>query len=67
MKLTIGQKFKLTYINDQVELIKIIDKEFGKKLSEPFYEWKDSRGVTFKNKLNHIQTEIKRGNWILIN
>lgn len=64
--MTIGDVYVLPYAGCTVELVRIIDKEGGKRLTETLYEWAENGDPkkTFKNKWEDVNLGIRFKNWI---
>lgn len=58
--------FLLNYEKSEIILVRIIEKENGKKLPEPFFEWAYvyNQNKKFKNKLEDINQGIRFKNWV---
>lgn len=67
--LKVGDKFNVTYLNQVVELISIVDRRQGKKLPERLLIWKDhnSEGTSFENKDADLLRAIVFCHWEKIN
>lgn len=60
-----GDVFKSNSCNSTFKLIRIIEKENGKKVKNPYYEWQylDTNKL-FHNRIEDIEKAIKFKNWI---
>lgn len=65
--LKLGDTFTSISCKATFSLARILDKEGGKKVSNPYYEWKysDSEKV-FHNRIEDIEKALKFKNWIKI-
>lgn len=61
----LGDTFTSTSCKATFELVRIMDKENGKKVINPYYEWQylDTKKF-FYNRIEDIEKAIKFKNWI---
>lgn len=64
-KLKIGDTFEAIHSKEVFSLQMIINKQMGKKLPEPLFQWKyENQDKTFTNRVEDIRRAFLYKNWV---